>query len=54
MSLVVEDLFWKVLVFFIKGYSANSCDFGVPMKEGELRVFLFHCLGLQNEFLKEY
>ena len=26
--------FWWVLVFFINGYSADSYDFGVPMREG--------------------
>lgn len=34
-------VFWWVLVFFIKGYFADSCDFGVPMREGEFSVFLF-------------
>lgn len=28
-------------MFFIKGYFADSCDFGVPMREGEFSVFLF-------------
>ena len=41
MSLVVEHfVFWWVLVFFINGCSADSCDFGVSIR-GELKVFLF-------------
>ena len=37
------DLFWCFPVFFINGYFAVSCDFGVLMKEGELRdLLLYH------------
>ena len=39
MSLGTEDLFWEVLVFFIEGYSANSYDFGVLVRWGELGSF---------------
>ena len=49
MSLVVEDLFWQVLVFFINGCSADCCDFGVPVRGGELRVFLLGHLGQSPE-----
>ena len=45
MSLVVEDLFWHVLIFFINGVSAVSCDFSVFMRGVELRVLLFCHLG---------
>ena len=45
ISLAVEDLFWCVPVFFIDGYSADSCDFDVLVRGGELRVFLLHSLG---------
>ena len=45
MSLVVDDLFWEVLVFFIDGCSADSCGFGVLVRGSELRVFLLHHLG---------
>ena len=31
-------------VFFINSRSENSCKFGVPMGEGELRVFVLHHL----------
>ena len=37
MSSVVKDT-----VFFIDGCSAYSCDFGVLVRGGELRVFLCH------------
>ena len=30
---------------FIDGYSADSCGFGVLVRGGELKVFLFHRLG---------
>ena len=45
MSLVVEDFFWQVPVFFINGCSAGSCDFGVPIRGDELWLFLLHHLG---------
>ena len=36
-----KRLFWGyVLIFFIDSCSLNSCNFGVPMRGGELRVFL--------------
>ena len=44
MSLVVEDLFRKVLVFFNDGRSAD-CDFGLLVRGGELRVLLLCHLG---------
>lgn len=45
--LVVEDLFWYVLILFIKGCSADTCDFGVLVRGGKLRVFrLRHLAGL--------
>ena len=49
LSLVVGDLIWisysysyllSVTDFFIDGYSAESCDFGVLVRAGEPRVFL--------------
>ena len=49
MSLTVEVLFWYVLVFFTDSFSENSCDFGVPMLEGELRLFLLCRLGRSHE-----
>lgn len=45
MVLVVEDLFWQVLVIFSDGSPANSCDFGMLMRGGEPRVFLLCHLG---------
>ena len=45
MSLFVEDLFWQVLVFFTNGCSADSYDFNMLMRGGELRVYLLHHLG---------
>ena len=44
ISVVVEDIFWQVLVFSIDGYFANSCDFGMPERECEIRVFLLTIL----------
>ena len=45
MSFGVGDLFWWVPVFcvcafFFNGCSADSCDFGVLVRGGELKVFL--------------
>ena len=40
LSLVVEDIFWKVPVHFINCCSADSCDFGVLIRGSELRDFL--------------
>ena len=40
MPFIVEDLSGKVPVFFIDGCSADSCDFDVPVRGGELRAFL--------------
>ena len=37
---VVEDIFWKVPVHFINCCSADSCDFGVLIRDSELRDFL--------------
>ena len=48
MFLVVEDLFWWVLVFFLDGCSADGCDFGVLVRGGELRVFLLCRLGCSS------
>ena len=39
LSLDVEHLFWEVWVFLVDGYSAVSCDFGVFVREGELKSF---------------
>ena len=47
MSLVVEDLFWYVLILFINGCSADICDSGVLVRGRKLRVFLLcHLAGL--------
>lgn len=52
LSLVVEDIFWKVPVHFINCCSADSCDFGVLMRGGKLRVFsLCHLSYLFASFL---
>ena len=40
LSPVVEDIFWKVPVHFINCCSADSCDFGVLIRDSELRDFL--------------
>ena len=45
MSLVVEELFCYVPVFFMDGSSADSCDFGVLVRGGEVKVFLLRHLG---------
>ena len=37
-------------MFFINGHSANSWDFDVPVRGGELRVFLPHHLGQSFNF----
>lgn len=44
MSVVVEDLFWYVPVFFISGCSTDICACGMLLR-GELRVFLLCHLG---------
>lgn len=50
--LVVASLGWNVFIgrfesFFVSGGSAASCDFGVIMREGELKSFyLPSCLQL--------
>ena len=49
MSLTVEVLFWYVLAFCTDSCSASSCDFGVPVREGELRLFLLCRLGRSHE-----
>lgn len=36
----------SVQIFLINSCLANSCNFGIPMGEGELRVFLLYHLGL--------
>ena len=36
LSLIVDDLFWSVLVFFISYCSAYHCYFAVLMRGGEL------------------
>ena len=36
MSLIVEDIFLVGSSLFHQGCSADSCDFGVPMRGGEL------------------
>ena len=43
-----------ILVFSISGCSADSCDFGVLMRGGELRALLLHHLGysLRGHVLK--
>lgn len=46
MSLVVEDFFWKVPVFFINGYSAVRYDVGICVRGDELKVLLFRHLAL--------
>ena len=38
MSLIVEDIFLVGSSLFHQGCSADSCDFGVPMRGGELRT----------------
>ena len=45
MSLAVEDPFCEVPVFFVDGFSADSCDFGVLPRGDELWVFLLCHLG---------
>ena len=45
MSLVVEDLFWWFPVFFVDSCSADSCDFRVLVRGGELKIFLLCHLG---------
>ena len=40
MSLVVENLFDRVQSFSSIGCSGDNCDFGGPVRGGELRVFL--------------
>ena len=60
MSLVVGDL-WNLpekvgstlvgsSLFFINVCSADSCNFGVLMRGGELRVFLLLHLGLSPNY----
>lgn len=44
MSVVVEDLFWYVSVFFISVCSTDIWDYGMLLR-GELRVFLLYYLG---------
>ena len=44
MTLDVEHLLWWVLVFFIDGCSAGSCDFAVLVGGGKLRVPLVRSL----------
>ena len=39
----------SLLISLINSCSVNSCNFGVPMEGGELRVFLFHHLGHQPD-----
>ena len=48
LCLVVEDLFWYIPVFFINGYSEDSCDFSVLKRGRELRVFLLCYLGCSS------
>lgn len=42
---VVQYIFLQVPVFFISGTSADTCDFGMPMRGAELMVFLLCHLG---------
>ena len=51
LSSIVEDLFWKVPVFFTDGCSASSCDFGALVRGGELRCFLLRHLGQSRNFV---
>ena len=51
LILFVDDLLLWALVFFINGCSANSCDLGVPMRGGDLRVFLLHYLAQSPQLL---
>ena len=39
MALVVEEPFWWIPVLCMEGCSADSCDFGVLLRGGELRAF---------------
>lgn len=41
MSLIVGELFWLVLVFFIDGCSVNTCNLGVSVRGGKLRSSYF-------------
>lgn len=43
--LVVDNLFRRFWSFFIDGCSVDRCGFGVLVRGGELRVFLFYHLG---------
>lgn len=47
---LVVDLLWLVLIFFINDCFADSCDFGVFMRGGELRNFLFHHLSQSSNY----
>ena len=50
LSLVVENLFDRFQSFSSIGCSGDSCDFGVPVRGGELMVFLPFHLG-QSSFV---
>ena len=54
ISLDVEYIFWYVPIFFIDGSSAVSCDFGVLVRGGELKVILLCCLFESNNTLFIY
>lgn len=40
--LAVDDLFRRFWFFFVDGCSVDRCGFGVLVRGGELRVFLFY------------
>ena len=40
-----KEINFPVLAVPIESCSVNSCNFGVPVGEGERRVFLLHLLG---------
>ena len=54
VAFIAEDLFWWVLVLLIRGCFVNGCNFGGPVRGGELRVLLLHYLGQVSTFISDY